>query len=82
MREMNFDSPLKSFAEATGALHFTLSDVDDKSVKKIAERLVEELRNQYFIGISGGAAGLSPKLRLTVRNGAYRVRLQHSLQNP
>ena len=81
MRELNFDSPLKDFAEATGALHFAVSDEDDKAVKKVAERLVEELRNQYFIGVSGGAVGPSPNLQLTVKNGSYRVRLQHSLQN-
>lgn len=81
MRELNFDSPLKDFAEATGAQHFAISDEDDKAVKKVAERLVEELRNQYFIGVSGGAVGPSPNLQLTVKNGSYHVRLQHSLQN-
>lgn len=77
MREMNFASPLKDFAEATGALHFDINGDSDKEIKKVAERLVEEIRYQYYIGIPGGSIGANANLQLVAKNNAYRVRLRH-----
>lgn len=79
-REEHFDSPLKAFAEATGALHFEVDGEDDKQIKKVAERLVEELRFQYYLGVSGSSIGTSSQLHLVVKNSAYAVRLRHSLE--
>lgn len=78
-REINFDSPLKNFAEATGAMHFAVQSDDDKEIKRVADRLADEIRYQYFIGVSGSSASASPHYQLTTKNGSYRVRLRHSL---
>lgn len=79
-REEHFDSPLKAFAEATGALYFEVDGEDGKQIKKVAERLVEELRFQYYLGVSGSSISSSSQLHLAVKNGAYAVRLRHSLE--
>lgn len=79
-REEHFDSPLKDFAGATGGLYFNVSGESDKQITKLAERLVEELRYQYYLGVSGSALGSSPQLQLTTKNRDYTVRLRHSIE--
>lgn len=79
-REEHFDSPLKDFAAGTGGLHFDVSGEKEKEITKVAERLVEELRYQYYLGVPGSALSATAKLQVTISNRDYTVRLRHSIE--
>jgi Ca-activated chloride channel homolog len=73
------DLPLKTFAEDTGGLYFTVDQTSGEEIIKACTKIFEDLKYQYYIGyMPGGSTDSYGKIELRVGDGNYRVRVRYS----
>ncbi len=73
------DLALKTFAEDTGGLYFTIDQTSGEEIDKACAKIFEDLKYQYYIGyMPGGNADSYGKIELRVGDGNYRVRVRYS----
>jgi VWFA-related protein len=72
--------PLRSFAEATGGLYFSMDVPSDEEVGKACAKIFEDLKYQYYIGYMPKASSLSyGRIELKTKNPKDRIRVRYSV---
>lgn len=80
-KEKDLDAlPLKTFADATGGLYFSVDESSEEEISIPCTKIFEDLKYQYYIGYTPeGAHSTYGKLELRTKNPEHRVRVRYSV---